>query len=87
MIASSLFRPNLAPWPSLFHERALDEAAKATGVSPTALLRWMKEPEFDAALREARRAAFRQSIAGSSSRSGDGPMLVTKLGIGFQCDR
>jgi hypothetical protein len=26
-------------------------------------LRWLKEPEFDTAYREARRAAFRQSVA------------------------
>jgi hypothetical protein len=27
------------------------------------LLRWMKDPEFDTAYREARRLAFRQSVA------------------------
>jgi hypothetical protein len=39
------------------------QAARATDVVPNTILRWMKEPEFDAAYREARRAAFGQSIA------------------------
>ena len=33
------------------------------GISVATLLRWQKDPEFDAAYREARRLAFRQSIA------------------------
>lgn len=39
------------------------EAAKAIGVSPTTLLKWMKITEFDQAYRAARRDAFRQSVA------------------------
>jgi len=33
------------------------------GIAPNTLLRWMMEPEFDAAYREAKRVAFGQSIA------------------------
>jgi len=48
---------------ALLSHRNLEEAARATGVVPNTLLRWMKEPEFDAAYREARRAAFGQAVA------------------------
>jgi N12 class adenine-specific DNA methylase len=48
---------------ALLTQRNLDEAAKAVGIVPNTLLKWMKDPEFDAAYREARRKAFGQSIA------------------------
>ena len=40
-----------------------EHAARSIGISPATLLRWMKDPEFDAAYRDAKRAAFGQSIA------------------------
>jgi hypothetical protein len=40
-----------------------EHAAHAIGIAPETLLRWMKEPEFDVAYREAKRKAFGQSIA------------------------
>jgi hypothetical protein len=48
---------------ALLTQRNIEEAAKATGIAPNTLLKWMKEPEFQKAYREARRAAFSQSIA------------------------
>ncbi|HEY4359594.1 MAG TPA: hypothetical protein VGN17_01430 [Bryobacteraceae bacterium] len=42
--------------------RNTEEAARAVGVAPKTLLRWQKEPEFEAAFREAKRAAFSQTI-------------------------
>jgi transposase-like protein len=48
---------------ALLTQRTTEDAARAVGIGPATLLRWMKEPEFDAAYREARRAAFGQSIA------------------------
>ena len=48
---------------ALLTQRNLEEAAKAIGVTASTLLRWMKEPEFDAAYRVARRTAFSQSMA------------------------
>jgi hypothetical protein len=48
---------------ALLTTRTVEEAARGVGVSPKTLLRWMKEPEFEAAYREARRAAFGQSVA------------------------
>jgi hypothetical protein len=40
-----------------------DEAAKAVGIAPNTLLKWMKIPEFQAAYREARRNAYSQAVA------------------------
>jgi hypothetical protein len=48
---------------ALLTHRSIEEAAKATGVGTQTLMRWMKLPEFDSAYREARRDAFRQSVA------------------------
>ena len=48
---------------ALLSQRSVDEAARLVGVTPRTLYRWMKEPEFDAAYRAAKRAAFGQSIA------------------------
>jgi len=48
---------------ALLTQRNIEEAAKATGVAPNTLLKWMKEPEFDTSYRKARRAAFGQAVA------------------------
>ena len=48
---------------ALLTQRNVDEAARVTKVAARTLYRWMKDPEFDAAYREAKRAAFSQSIA------------------------
>ena len=47
---------------ALLTHRNVEEAARAIDVAPSTVFRWMKEPEFDRAYREARRLAFRQSI-------------------------
>jgi len=44
-------------------QRNIDEAGKSIGIASNTLLKWMKQPEFLTAYREARRDAFRQSIA------------------------
>jgi len=48
---------------ALLTQRNIEEAAKSIGVGANTLLRWMKEPEFTRAYREARRQAVGQSIA------------------------
>src|ERR1035437_408472 len=48
---------------ALLTQRNIEEAARATGVAPNTLLKWMKLPEFQTAYREARRAALSQAIA------------------------
>jgi hypothetical protein len=48
---------------ALLSQRNVEEAARVADVPPRTLYRWMTEPEFQAAYRDARRAAFGQSIA------------------------
>lgn len=48
---------------ALLSHRSIEEAARAAGIGFNTLLRWLKLPEFQAAYREARRAAFGQAIA------------------------
>jgi len=48
---------------ALLTQRNIDEAARSIDVATNTLLKWMKLPEFQAAYREARRAAHGQSIA------------------------
>jgi hypothetical protein len=48
---------------ALLTQRNTEDAARLVGISVSTLLRWMKEPEFNTAYREARRLAFGQSVA------------------------
>jgi hypothetical protein len=48
---------------ALLTKRNVEEAAQAAGISTRTLMRWLKIPAFQKAYREARRAAFGQSIA------------------------
>ena len=48
---------------ALLTQRNVEEAARAAKIAPRTLYRWVKDPEFDAAYRDAKRAAFGQSIA------------------------
>jgi hypothetical protein len=48
---------------ALLTNRSIEEAARATGIDPNTLLRWLKLPEFQKPYREAKWAAFGQSIA------------------------
>ena len=48
---------------ALLTQRNLDEAARSVGIAPKTLLRWLQQPEFQIAYREARRAAFGQAVA------------------------
>jgi hypothetical protein len=43
-------------------QKNLEEAARSVGIGTATLLRWQKMPEFKAALRQARRDAYSQSI-------------------------
>src|ERR1035441_2391921 len=69
---------------ALLTQRNIDEAAKAVGIAPNTLLKWMKEPEFDAAYREARRLAFRQSVARLQQASGAAVSTLLKVHAGRQ---
>src|ERR1700687_3361017 len=48
---------------ALLTQRNVEEAARVTGIGTQTLYRWMKDPEFDAAYREAKRAAYGQATA------------------------
>jgi transposase-like protein len=48
---------------ALLSQRNVEDAARSVDIDAKTLLRWMKEPEFDAEYRNARRAAFGQSVA------------------------
>src|ERR1022692_1592359 len=54
---------------ALLTHRTSEEAARAIGISGVTLLRWQKEPEFQASYQEAKRAAFGQSVARLHHRS------------------
>src|SRR5882672_6649753 len=64
---------------ALLSYRSIDEAAHAVDISPNTLLRWLKDPEFDAAYREARRTAFSQSIARLQQMSGAAAATLGKV--------
>jgi transposase-like protein len=64
---------------ALLSHRSVEEAARAVGISANTLLRWIKEPEFEAACREARRTAFSQSIARLQDASGAAVTTVLKI--------
>ena len=48
---------------ALLTQRNVEEAARSVGVATATLMRWQKQPEFQKAYREARRAVHGQSIA------------------------
>ena len=64
---------------ALLTQRNLEEAAKTIGIAPNTLLKWMKEPEFDAAYRAARRSAFGQSISRLQQASSAAVSTVLKI--------
>jgi hypothetical protein len=66
---------------ALLSQPNLEAAARATGIGTTTLLRWQKDPEFDAAYRAARRAAFGQSIARLQQGSSAAATTMLKMMI------
>src|SRR5258706_936374 len=64
---------------ALLSHRSIEEAARAVDVAPNTLLRWLKDPEFEAAYRNARRTAFSQSIARLQQMSGAAVATLGKL--------
>jgi transposase-like protein len=64
---------------ALLSHRSIEEAAHAVDVAPNTLLRWLKDREFEAAYRNARRTAFSQSIARLQQMSGAAVATLGKL--------
>ena len=48
---------------ALLSNRTVEDAARVVKITPRTLYRWLNEPGFDAAYRQARRTAFGQSTA------------------------
>ncbi|MGA2157030.1 MAG: hypothetical protein ABSH37_21675 [Bryobacteraceae bacterium] len=64
---------------ALLTQRNIEEAANAIGVSTKTLLRWTKDPKFDAAFRKARRTAYGQATARLHQASGAAVSAVLKI--------
>jgi hypothetical protein len=64
---------------ALLTQRNIEEAAKVAGIGANTLLRWLKVPEFQTAYREARRAAFGQSIARLQQATGMAVSVLLKV--------
>jgi len=64
---------------ALLTQRTLDDAARSVGIGTPTLIRWQKDPEFQTAYREARRAAFGQSIARLQQASSAAVSVLIKV--------
>lgn len=64
---------------SLLAHRNVEAAAQAIRVSVTTLLRWMKEPEFQAAYQEARRTVFARDLTRLQDAAGAAVTTVLKV--------
>jgi len=61
--AAKLPRRKQAAIAALLSQRNIQEAARVAGIGTQTLYRCMKDPEFDAVYREARRIVYRQALA------------------------
>ncbi len=66
---------------ALLTHRTMEEAARALNISTKTLLRWQKEPEFDAAYRAAKRAAFAQALARLHQLSSAAVSILGKVAL------
>jgi len=64
---------------ALLTQRNVEEAARVAEVGTQTLYRWMKDPEFDAAYREGRRAAVSQTYARLQQASSAAASTLFKL--------
>ena len=64
---------------ALLTQQTIENAARSIGVGVSTLLRWQKDPEFDAGYRAAQRAAYRQTTARLQQASPAAATVLTKL--------
>ena len=64
---------------ALLSQRTLEDAARTVGIAVSTLLRWQKDPEFDAAFRAARRAAYGQTTARLQQGSSAAATILMKV--------
>jgi transposase-like protein len=76
---AKLGRKKEAAVQALLSSRNVEEAARAAGVTPRTLYRWQKEPAFEAACREARRAVVSQANARLQQATGVAAATIVKV--------
>lgn len=64
---------------ALLSHRSIEEAAHEVGITPNTLLRWMREPEFKTACREARRTVFSHAIGRLQDAAGAAATTLLKI--------
>jgi hypothetical protein len=64
---------------ALLTSRGVEEAARTANVSPRALYRWLKDPEFSEQYRRAKRDAFGQAVARLQRGTGAAAAVMLKL--------
>src|SRR3954470_20557566 len=64
---------------ALLSSRSIEEAAKAVGISPNTLLRWLKLPDFRSAYLKARREVVHQAVARQQQATGVAGLTILKL--------
>jgi hypothetical protein len=64
---------------ALLTQRTVEDAARAVGISVSTLLRWQKDPEFDAGFRAARRAAYGLTTARLQQGSSAAATILMKV--------
>jgi transposase-like protein len=64
---------------SLLTSKSVEDAARAIGLNPNTLLRWLQIPEFRDAYHKARREAVQQSVARMQQATGAATITVLKL--------
>ena len=66
---------------ALLSARSIEDAARTAGVPVRTLSRWMKEKDFQAACRRARRKAFEQQLGRLQQASGAVVTTLLKLAV------
>jgi len=64
---------------ALLSHRSIEDAARAIGVNPNTLLRWLEIPEFRDAFRKARREEVHQAVARLQQATGAASVTTLKL--------
>jgi len=64
---------------ALLSQRNVEEAARVAGIGARTLYRWLQDPNFKTAFRQARRDAFSQSIARLQQASGAAVSTLLKI--------
>ena len=64
---------------ALLSNRSVEDAAHTVKIAPRTLYRWLKEADFDAAYRQARRSAFGQCVARLQQASSAAVSVMLKI--------